>query len=965
MHKRSILLVLIFALALLVPAVSASVGTQSPVPPGTEYTYTVATIGGPRSLDPAWAYDTAGCSIIMQVYETLIDFKGSSTTQFISELAESWTISPDGLTYTFKIRATPAEYDIVSTVLPGALQIIVELSDYDPYPPPPIALHPGDKIRVWDSYQWYNLGVPHFEDHHVLDVVGAGPTWIIILREPITSSIPYDPALDASIFKLAGITPVFCDGKPLETEDVQYSIKRHMVRDRSGGPMWMHYEPLLGMYSSRNWPGLPAPAAVAALGHAIDNAITWDAQYVTFHLVMPYAPYMQVLAQTCSSIMHSEWMERLYRFPGGAIDSFDFPGWEPDGVAFDAWWPYNNYQREALPTYFNFKLSPLDWYPPQMMGTGPFIFVEWVKGEGGWRTLRRKKDYWGGWPAASQLTGTYHGYDRNHDGFVDDPSEHFNPADPVDSLWVIPALTYASVFRIFNWLDMNGDGVFDAGDLEYWGRTYEESTFWPVFSISGSGLAWTLVNKSARYGDFAPSRGWIDTYIEYQISDWATRRLGLLASTFDVVYVPRANIAQVWQAPGIRCKYPQETLSVDALFFNFNIADGMTGISPYVGNEQWGTGLPLNAFSDINMRKGFLYSFDFALYVSTQWLDEAFQVASPIIPGLAPYAPPPPPYPANYLKNWHIANRPGINWPLATAYFSMAWGGIDANGDGDALDPGDTPGAVWQNGFFFEYVYNIGNELRRIEGEMLRDTLRNQINPRFIMNVVGVDWAIMLDEIYYEPTNYRSILPLFGCGWQADFADAHNFVTAFMYTYGYFSYAQSYSNPIVDTLIDQGIAETDPLLRILIYDQLNNLFIQDQPDIMKVQPLGRRWEKDYVQGWYYNPLSMGSAANYIGEQVCSNLYTIWKEDLRWEDIDANGKIEIKDIAYAAKAFGGYFIQRNLPPATDPPGPNGYYTANWDSRCDIDQNKKNEVKDLAKIAIRFGYVAAPWIPPPDP
>jgi len=945
MHK-SISLALTFALVLLIPTIFAGVVTASPIPPGTEYTYTTASIGGPRTLDPAWAYDTASGVVIMNVYETLIEFKGATTTGFIPELAESWTVSPDGLTYTFKIRATPAKYVIVGPVLPGALEIIVAMAPYGVYPPPHLILTPGQKIRVWDSYEWTHPGVPHFEDHHIAAVLGTGPTWTIILQEPITSPIPYGEPYDAQIFKLHGIIPVFCDGKPLETYDVQYSIKRHMVRDRSGGPMWMHFEPLLGIWSSRDWPGLPAPAAVAALGHAIDDAITYDAQYVTFHLPAPYPPYMQILAQTWSSVMNRKWMRRQHAFPGGATDFFDFPGWGPDGIAFDAWWPYNNYARERNAAYFGFKVSPVD-NPPQMLGTGPWIFVEWVKGEGGHRTLRRKKDYWGGWPAGSQLTGTFAGY------VGQPPGTPFNPANPTGSLWIIAALNNA-VFRIFNWLDMNGNGVFDAGDLEYWGRSLEESTFWPVVSISGSGTAWTLTNKSARYGDFAPSRGWVDQVVEYQISSWTTRYLGFLASTYDVVYVPRANIAQVWQQPGIRCKYPLEPLSVDALFFNFNIADGMAGMSPYVGNEQWGTGLPLNAFDDLDFRLGFLYAFNFTKFVAEQFLGEAFQTASPIIMGLAPYAPPPPPYPANYLMNWHIANRPNINEAKSRAHFSMAWGGIDNNGDGDALDPGETPGAAWQNGFTFHIVYNIGNEPRRLSDEMLRDELKNNINNKFNMVVTGVEWATMLDEIWYEATGFRSIIPIYTIGWLADFADAHNFAAPFQYTYGDFVYPQSYSNPAVDALVEAGIAETNPSLRVPIYDQLNNLFLQDQPDIMGVMGLGRRWEKDYVQGWYYNPILPGT-----------NWYTLWKEDMKWEDVDANGKIEIKDVAAASKAFGSYFIQRALPPATDPPGPPGYYTANWDSRTDIDQNKKNEIKDLAKIAKLFGTVSPPWNPSPDP
>jgi peptide/nickel transport system substrate-binding protein len=63
-----------------------------------------ATIGGPESLDPAWAYDTASGEVIFNVYETLLFPKKDSTTDFVPMLATSWDVSPDGLTYTFHIR---------------------------------------------------------------------------------------------------------------------------------------------------------------------------------------------------------------------------------------------------------------------------------------------------------------------------------------------------------------------------------------------------------------------------------------------------------------------------------------------------------------------------------------------------------------------------------------------------------------------------------------------------------------------------------------------------------------------------------------------------------------------------------------------------------------------------------------------------------------------------------------------
>jgi peptide/nickel transport system substrate-binding protein len=66
--------------------------------------YIEATIGDLETLDPAWHYDTSSATAIFNIYETLVFYDGASVDKFVPMLAESWTVSPDGSTYTFKIR---------------------------------------------------------------------------------------------------------------------------------------------------------------------------------------------------------------------------------------------------------------------------------------------------------------------------------------------------------------------------------------------------------------------------------------------------------------------------------------------------------------------------------------------------------------------------------------------------------------------------------------------------------------------------------------------------------------------------------------------------------------------------------------------------------------------------------------------------------------------------------------------
>ena len=68
-------------------------------------TFIEETIGQPDTLDPATDYETAGANLIQNVYEQLLFFKGDKADQVVPWLAESYDLSPDGLTYTFHLRS--------------------------------------------------------------------------------------------------------------------------------------------------------------------------------------------------------------------------------------------------------------------------------------------------------------------------------------------------------------------------------------------------------------------------------------------------------------------------------------------------------------------------------------------------------------------------------------------------------------------------------------------------------------------------------------------------------------------------------------------------------------------------------------------------------------------------------------------------------------------------------------------
>jgi len=60
--------------------------------------------------DPDIFYEIEGNSVVTNVYEGLVQY-GNNTTQIAPSLADSWTISTDGLTYTFKLHPNVAFHD--------------------------------------------------------------------------------------------------------------------------------------------------------------------------------------------------------------------------------------------------------------------------------------------------------------------------------------------------------------------------------------------------------------------------------------------------------------------------------------------------------------------------------------------------------------------------------------------------------------------------------------------------------------------------------------------------------------------------------------------------------------------------------------------------------------------------------------------------------------------------------------
>ncbi|MFN8562883.1 MAG: ABC transporter substrate-binding protein [Anaerolineae bacterium] len=96
---KRLLVFLVLALAMLSLTAAVPAAAQD----GSTLTWSIEGINDLPSLDPAKASDSQGFTVIGLIYGGLVRLDGDLLV--VPDLAESWTVSDDGLTYTFTLRS--------------------------------------------------------------------------------------------------------------------------------------------------------------------------------------------------------------------------------------------------------------------------------------------------------------------------------------------------------------------------------------------------------------------------------------------------------------------------------------------------------------------------------------------------------------------------------------------------------------------------------------------------------------------------------------------------------------------------------------------------------------------------------------------------------------------------------------------------------------------------------------------
>jgi oligopeptide transport system substrate-binding protein len=96
---------------------------------------------------------------------------------------------------------------------------------------------------------------------------------------------------------------------------------------------------------------------------------------------------------------------------------------------------------------------------------------------------------------------------------------------------------------------------------------------------------------------------------------------------------------------------------------------------------------------------------------------------------------------------------------------------------------------------------------------------------------------------------------MFILGWIADYPDPHNFLDILFYT-GSENNIFEYSNPMLDALLDQAAIEQNRAVRLAMYQQAEQLVVDDAPCLPLFHGTNYILVKSYVKGYELSPLGV-------------------------------------------------------------------------------------------------------------
>jgi len=123
--------------------------------------------------------------------------------------------------------------------------------------------------------------------------------------------------------------------------------------------------------------------------------------------------------------------------------------------------------------------------------------------------------------------------------------------------------------------------------------------------------------------------------------------------------------------------------------------------------------------------------------------------------------------------------------------------------------------------------------------------------------VLGVEITVenLEPNFYIEKIHAGEHGQIFGGGWCADYPDPENFADVLLHS-GSAQNSGGYSNPELDSILEAARVEQDVTKRVQMYQQAEQIIVDDAPVLFTVHSLSYRLVKPYVKGYVFTPIDV-------------------------------------------------------------------------------------------------------------
>lgn len=317
-----------------------------------------------------------------------------------------------------------------------------------------------------------------------------------------------------------------------------------------------------------------------------------------------------------------------------------------------------------------------------------------------------------------------------------------------------------------------------------------------------------------RFDDYWRGPAQMKRVVRQVITDNAVSVQYLQRGDVDFFCLSLPDLQQVEGYEGIRVVKGIPSSQLIKINFNFDIQQ-----EKYLGSGTLGSdGTPSDFFSDLDVRKGFSYAFDYETFVDDVLMGTGKKPYGPVLIGFPTANPENPQYTFDIDK--------------ATAHLKKAMAG-----------------QVWEKGFKLTIPYSAGSTHRQRALEILKANLK-QINPKFKLELTSLPWAAYVGTI-----NDRSI-PMSIFGILPKYRHPYAALSYHMRSDDFYAGAEGYAelartkyDPLIEELA--GTFDTDKTKELS--QELQRMSYEDALAIFHYQVIGQVAMRDWVKGYSTQP----------------------------------------------------------------------------------------------------------------